>query len=139
MRFGMALQLTPAEQKLVAEAESTCSRQLTALNDVWSFEKEVLAAETLDREGGVLCNSVTILAYDVGVSIPSSKRILATICREYELRHAQQVEDVLRAAASPGSGADPEKLRLYLDGLACQMGGNEAWSKMTHRYISNAN
>ena len=139
MRFGMAVQLTAEEQKLVRDAESTASRQLTALNDVWSFEKEVLASETLDREGGVLCNAVTILAGEVGVSVPAAKRLLAHVAREYELRHAQLAEDILRAADSPGSGCDVEKLRLYLEGLACQMSGNEAWSKITHRYIANAN
>ena len=140
MRFGMAIQLTDKEQELVQLADSNASRQLTALNDVWSFEKEVLASETLDREGGVLCNSVTILASEIGLSEMGAKRMLAHISREYETRHGQLTETVLRSATAAGSDDQSiEKLRLYLKGLECQMSGNEAWSKITHRYTSNGN
>lgn len=129
MRFGMGIRLTPEEQDLVAPAESNCSRQLTAINDVWSFDKEVIAAKNLDKEGGALCNAVSILADEVGISIPASKRMLYHIGREYELKHIQLTEDILKHNDSP-------KIQTYLKGLEYQMSGNEAWSHFTHRYIA---
>lgn len=132
MRFGMDIRLTPEEQEIVQAAESNCSRQLTLMNDVWSFDKEMVAASTLDTEGGLLCNSVAILGNEFGLSIPASKRALYHICREYESKHVKLTEDILKHNNSP-------KIQSYLKGLEYQMSGNEAWSHFTHRYILDRN
>lgn len=61
MRFSMALRVPPSDLDLVRPVERNCSNQISVINDIWSYEKEVLAAETLHEEGGTLCTAVAVL------------------------------------------------------------------------------
>lgn len=131
MRFCMGLHLT-LEEKLIAQpVDKNCSKHLSIINDIWSFEKEVLAAKNAHKEGGTLCNGVSILAGETTLSTGAAKRVLYHLCREWESRHEQLVHDVLVERESSG-------LRGYLQGLEYQMSGNEAWSKTTLRYLTHA-
>lgn len=129
MRYSMALQITPEELGWASPADMLFSKHLSVVNDIWSYEKEYKAAQNAHHEGGVLCTCVDILARDTDLKIPATKRILYSMCREWELEYAQQVERILGMRDSPA-------LRAYLDGLELQMAGNEAWSKTTLRYVS---
>ncbi|KAL7628295.1 carbonyl reductase (NADPH-dependent) ari1 [Parahypoxylon ruwenzoriense] len=129
MRFCMKIHLTPTEQSIAQVAEMNCGRHLAVVNDVWSFEKEVLTARYAHEEGGVLCNSVAILSSETTLSVSASKRVLYHMCREWEARHNQLVYELLGDNGSPG-------LKAYLHGLGYQMSGNEAWSSTTPRYVA---
>ncbi|KAK3321250.1 Aristolochene synthase in complex with 12,13 Difluorofarnesyl diphosphate [Cercophora scortea] len=129
MRFSMALDVPPEELALARPVDRNVSKHLSIVNDIWSYEKEVLASETLHEEGGVLCTAVAILADEAEIKPDAAKRVLYHLCREWELLHETLVEEVLRQRDTPA-------LRAYLKGLEYQMSGNEMWSRTTLRYLA---
>lgn len=130
MRFSMGLHVTEEELAAAKEVEQNCSKHLSVINDIFSYEKEVKAAKTLHEEGGVLCSSVQIVANEADVSVDAAKRILLNLSREWELRHK-----LLVAKSEDGKSASVT-LSAYLKGLEYQMSGNELWSRTTKRYNS---
>jgi aristolochene synthase len=127
MRFCMALSLTEDEAYLTRDVDANCSKHLAVINDIWSFEKEVVAAEVGHEEGGVLCSSVSIFAGEAAIFVASAKRTLCFLCREWQLQHEKLTAMVLRKCDSP-------QLRAYFKGLECQISANEKWSRSTPRY-----
>ena len=128
MRFSMGLRLSPAELAAASPADMTCSKHLSVMNDIWSYEKELKTSKTAHEEGGVLCTSVAILARDAALSIPATKRVLYYMCREWEFQYKENERAVLGASDTPA-------VRTYLLGLELQMTGNELWSRTTDRYL----
>ncbi|KAL9123058.1 MAG: hypothetical protein Q9187_000385 [Circinaria calcarea] len=128
MRYSMAIHITAAELAIARPIELNCSKHISVVNDIYSYEKEVLAARKGHKEGGALCSSVQIMAREVDVSIEAAKRILWAMCREWELCH-QQLVARLESKDKPSPG-----LRDYMKGLEYQMSGNELWSHTTKRY-----
>ncbi|OCT47175.1 Aristolochene synthase [Cladophialophora carrionii] len=126
MRFSMGLHMTSEELELARPVEENCSKSISVVNDICSYEKEVRIAAR-GHEGGALCSSVPIMQLIANVDVPGAKRILWQMCREWEVRHRQLVDDVTRKNQSPA-------LAAYLEGLEYQMAGNEAWSLITPRY-----
>ncbi|KAI1325881.1 Aristolochene synthase in complex with 12,13-Difluorofarnesyl diphosphate [Xylariaceae sp. FL0255] len=129
MRFSMALAVPPEDLDRVRPADRICSKHLSIVNDIWSFEKEVLAAKNAHEEGGILCNAVEILATEAEIKTNSAKSVLYHLCREWELNYAEQTEKLLTQKDTPA-------IRTYLKGLEYQMSGNEMWSTTTLRYLS---
>lgn len=129
MRFSMGLHVSPAELSAASPADMTCSKHLSVINDIWSYEKELKASKTAHEEGAVLCTSVAILARDATLSTPAAKRVLYSMCREWELQYKDNERAVLEVCDTPA-------LRTYLLGLELQMTGNELWSRTTERYLS---
>lgn len=127
MRYSMALRLSPAELALAKPAAMTCSKHLSVINDIWSYEKELKASRTAHKEGGAMCSSVAILTLDTGLSVSATKRVLFSMCREWEHQFQEQARMVLNEANTLA-------LRDYLLGLEHQMSGNEMWSATTERY-----
>ncbi|KAI0146312.1 Aristolochene synthase in complex with 12,13-Difluorofarnesyl diphosphate [Xylariaceae sp. FL1272] len=127
MRFSMALVVPPEDLDMVRPADRICSKHLSVVNDIWSFEKEVLAAKTAHQEGGVLCNAVEILATEAEITTNSAKHVLYHLCREWEVAYTDQTEKLLAQKDTP-------TIRTYLKGLEYQMSGNEMWSTTTLRY-----
>ena len=124
----MALDMTGPELQLVREIEMNCSKHISVINDIYSWEKEVLAAQKLHKEGSVLCSSVQIMANELDVNIEAAKRILRALCREWELRHYELLAKTKRKQQMTGAIHD------YVQGLEYQMSGNELWSQTTKRY-----
>ncbi|KAI0197503.1 Aristolochene synthase in complex with 12,13-Difluorofarnesyl diphosphate [Astrocystis sublimbata] len=129
MRFVLDIRLGPAALALVHDADVNCGKHIAIINDIWSFEKEARTAQSSSEEGSVLCNGVAILAHEAGLSTAASKRVLHLMCLEWEDKHRQLMEDLVR-----GGGQDEVVMTRYFEGLAYQMSGNVAWSKLTHRY-----
>lgn len=127
MRFCMCVSLTEHEANLARDVDMNCSKHLSVVNDIWSFEKEVATAAVGHEEGAVLCTSVSILAREAAISVVAAKRTLYMLCREWEVRHEDLTAAVLGKCDSP-------HLRAYFKGLEYQMSGNEAWSRSTPRY-----
>ncbi|RHZ50905.1 carbonyl reductase (NADPH-dependent) ari1 [Aspergillus thermomutatus] len=128
MRFAMALELPASELKRVREIDANCSKHISVINDIYSYEKELHASQTAHSEGGVLCTSVHILAQEADFPAEAAKRVLFFMCREWERRHRLLVKR-LRA-----EGLETPGLRAYVEGLEYQMSGNELWSRTTERY-----
>lgn len=125
----MALSLPQEDLDLVRPIDRNCSKHLSIVNDIWSYEKEVIAAQTLHEEGGALCSGVAILAKEAEIDIGAAKRVLYQLCREWELKHQSLVAKILAEKDSP-------VIKTYVRGLEFQMSGNELWSQTTLRYLA---
>ncbi|KAK5657382.1 hypothetical protein OQA88_2952 [Cercophora sp. LCS_1] len=129
MRFSMGLSMSEEELEIARPADMNCSKHLSIVNDIWSYEKELLASQSAHEEGGILCTGVATFADEADLSVDAAKRVLYLLCREWERRHAELVREILAQRDTPG-------LRKYLDGLEYQMSGNEFWSRTTLRYLA---
>uniref|UniRef100_L2GBU5 Aristolochene synthase n=1 Tax=Colletotrichum fructicola (strain Nara gc5) TaxID=1213859 RepID=L2GBU5_COLFN len=130
MRFSMKLDLTAEELNTVHDIEMNCSKHIFVVNDIYSWEKELKASQTGHQEGSALCSSVSVLSSETSLDYKASKRVLWTMCREWELVHEELVER--RRSLQPCS----KDLQSFMKGLEYQMSGNEAWSETTPRYHS---
>ena len=127
MRFSMSLSMTPEDLTGMTALERNCSKHISIINDIYSWEKELRASQTGDEEGSVLCTAVKILADGTCLSIEGSKRILYAMAREWEYTHNEMVMKKI----SEGCG---QASKAYMKGLEYQMSGNELWSRTTPRY-----
>lgn len=129
MRFSMGLHATVEEVDLLRPLYQNCAKHIAVVNDIWSYEKEALAAETLHPEGGVLCSAVQTLVKAAGLPPAAAKRVLYTLLREWESMHEEIAGRILEQNST-------ETLAAHIKGLELQMSGNEAWSRTTERYLS---
>lgn len=129
MKFCMDITLSVSESALVKQLEHNCSRQISIVNDIYSYEKEYKASLEMNTEGAVLCSAVSIFSEEAGMAIEASKRVLWGMVREWEMIHDSLVMEALET-----ENVDETVLRNYVKGLEYQMSGNELWSKTTPRY-----
>ncbi|KAF5027082.1 hypothetical protein F66182_794 [Fusarium sp. NRRL 66182] len=129
MRFSMKLHLDPQDLESVSNLEMNCSKHISVINDIYSWEKELKALEKGHPEGSAVCSAVSVLSSEASLSYAASKRVLWTMCREWELVHEELAKK--RMQSSPGCS---ESVKSFIKGLEYQMSGNEAWSKSTPRY-----
>ncbi|KAJ8126545.1 hypothetical protein O1611_g7090 [Lasiodiplodia mahajangana] len=127
IRFCMGLHISPQERSIARSIEENCSKHITVINDIWSYEREILAAQNGHPEGGILLSAVSTFSDATGVSTEASKKILCGLCREWELVHEQLAREVLDVTQN-------EAMKEYLKALELEISGNEAWSKSTVRY-----
>ena len=125
MQFVMKLTLTPEEHGSLESIETNCAKHISVVNDIYSWGKELRQSKASGKEGSILCSSVKIVADECNVEPDASKRILWTMCREWERTHLKLVEQ------TKDSG---QHMVLYCKGLGYQMSGNELWSRSTKRY-----
>lgn len=129
MRFSMALSISHEELATLTPLEQNCSKQISVVNDIYSWEKEVYASQTGHREGSALCSAVKVLVDETKLNTHAAKRVLWSLIREWELLHDELAAQIL---ANP-SGCS-QAVKDYIKGLEYQMSGNELWSKTTLRY-----
>ena len=127
MRFAMDLRLSAHELEGLALLERTCSRQISVVNDIFSWSKELLASQKSQAEGSSLCTAVKVMADETGLEIEAAKRVLWVLTREWESVYDQLAREIEQSAPS-------ESVMRYLTGLRFQMSGNEEWSRTTLRY-----
>ena len=121
----MKLELSPEELGSLECVDMNCAKHISVVNDICSWEKELRKSQASGEEGSILCSSVKIVSDECNVGTEASKRILWTMCREWELIHLKLVEQ------RRDSG---RQVIRYCKGLECQMSGNELWSRTTMRY-----
>jgi aristolochene synthase len=126
MCFSMGLHVTPEELALVAPLEMNAMRHVTLVNDIASYEKEVLAAGK-GAALGQLCSAVPIFMESCGVRESSAMRIMWEAARELEIEHYKLFEEAT-------SKCNTDALRSYAKGLEYQIAGNERWNLLTPRY-----
>lgn len=129
MRFSMALDVPQEDLDWMRPADNVCSKHLSIVNDIWSFEKEAETAKHGHKEGAALCNAVDIMAKEADIPVKAAKNVLYHLCREWELIYDIQREQLLAEKDTPA-------IRAYLKGLEYQMSGNEEWSSTTLRYLA---
>ena len=127
MRFSMGLRMTSKELSGMRDLERNCSKHISIVNDIYSWEKEFRASQRGHEEGSALCTAVKILADGTSLSIEGSKRVLWAMAREWEATHDGMVADKVARDCTHAE-------RDYMKGLKYQMSGNELWSKTTPRY-----
>ncbi|CAJ2514067.1 Uu.00g021860.m01.CDS01 [Anthostomella pinea] len=125
MRYLMELRPTPQEMIALKPLEENCSKHVSIVNDIYSYDKELLASKMGHQEGSSLCSAVKVVAAETGLSVAATKRVLWHMVREWELTHNDMC-----ARLGPSSQA----VRDYIRGLQYQMSGNEVWSATTPRY-----
>ncbi|KAK3946261.1 putative aristolochene synthase protein [Diplogelasinospora grovesii] len=133
MRFSMAIHLTAEELAWLKPLEQNCSKQISIVNDIYSYEKEVLASRTGHAEGAFLCSAVKVVAEETSLGVPATKRVLWAMVREWEHVHDAMCARLRRAAP----GGCRNDVLAYMKGLEYQMSGNEMWSKTTPRYTDH--
>lgn len=125
----MDLRLPPSTLASLAPLERNSSKQISIVNDIYSWEKELRSWQLHPEEGSVLCTAVKILADGTSLGIESAKRVLWAMAREWEGTHEELVREKLREG-----GENLDAVELYMKGLEYQMSGNEVWSRETLRY-----
>ena len=123
----MGLNMTQEELNGMRALERNCSKHISIVNDIFSWEKELRASQTGHQEGSVLCTAVKILADSTSLGIEGSRRVLWSMVREWEDMHNEMV--ALKLAEGCSQAAED-----YMKGLEYQMSGNELWSRTTPRY-----
>jgi aristolochene synthase len=126
MRFCARLYMTPEELTLIRRAEENCMKHITFVNDICSYNKEVLTAKK-GSQLGAICSSVPIVMELHQVDEHEAKNIMWKVVREWELRHFELVKEISGKSQS-------QALAAYLRGLEYQAAGNERWSLLTPRY-----
>lgn len=129
IRFTMKLRLDQQDLDSIKDIETNCSKHISVVNDIYSWEKELKASQVGHEEGAALCSAVSVLSAEMTLNIPATKRVLWVMCREWELRQEQLVLN--RLASEQSCSHD---LKMFMKGLELQMSGNEAWSSTTPRY-----
>lgn len=129
MRYSMKLQPTAMEMVTLKPLEENCAKHLSVVNDIYSFEKEVLASQTGHEEGSFLCSAVKVVAVETALNTAATKRVLWSMVREWELIHDKMSDELI------ATGTNSHTVRDYLRGLQYQMSGNEEWSRTTPRYL----
>ncbi|KAI1434150.1 Aristolochene synthase [Xylaria sp. CBS 124048] len=126
MTFGMGIILTEEEQALARPVVSNFAKNLLCFNDIYSYEKELRVQEG-GHTGGQILSAVPIVEALAKVGPESAKRILWTMCREWEHNHHRLVAETLKNYPST-------TLESFFRGLEYQYAGNELWSHETGRY-----
>ena len=125
----MKLRLDQQDLDSIKDIETNCSKHISVVNDIYSWEKELKASQVGHEEGAALCSAVSVLSAEMMLNIPATKRVLWVMCREWELRQKELV--VNRLTSGQFCSHD---LQLFMKGLELQMSGNEVWSSTTPRY-----
>lgn len=94
MRFSMAIELAPSLLASMTPLEQNCSKQISVVNDIYSWEKELRASQTGHKEGSTLFSAVKVLAESTNLSVEASKRVLWSMVREWEEMHDQMCEKI---------------------------------------------
>jgi len=99
--LSMGLSMSPEDLEMARPADMNCSKHLSIINDIWNYEKELLALQKAHEERGVLCTSVATFANEADVSVDAAKRVLYRLCRKWGLRHAELAREILAPRDMP--------------------------------------
>lgn len=129
MCFVMEIRLTASELQKLLPLERNCAKHLSVINDIYSWEKEIRAAEAGDSEGVEICSAVKVLGEEINLDFEATKRVLWAMIREWEVVHTRLRADLV---GSP-NGCRPA-VEEYVKGVEYHFSGNEEWCKTTLRY-----
>lgn len=112
--------------EFVKLVDGNCGKYIAIINDLLSWDKEVMAAETMGTEGATLVSSITLLGKEAGLAPESAKEVLREMCKQWEV---QQKEYLQMARAS-----ESQKLVFFVEGMGSIMEGFVAWHETSARY-----
>lgn len=126
MFYAQDIHVTKEELAVAVELEKNAMKHVCIVNDICSFDKEVLAAGK-GADLGQLCSAVPLYMSTLGLGEKGAMRVMWETVRELETNHFRLLEE----AKKQGNFAN---LEVYAKGLELQMGGNERWNVLTPRY-----
>lgn len=131
----MSLNISSKTHASLASIERQCANHIILVNDIYSYAKEVRAAQTLTKhaEGRILCSSVAVVSNETGLSVAGTMKVLWMCVRGWEEEYIHQAESRLRLGLKKGTREEVD-VRKYLKALQWQLSGNEEWSRTTKRY-----
>ncbi|KAF3386450.1 Aristolochene synthase [Penicillium rolfsii] len=88
------------QQAAMMALERNCSKQISVVNDIWSWKKEVRASQTSHEEGSFLGSGVKAMV------------------KEWNQVHGRLTAEQVAVGCRPA-------VKLYVKGLEYQMSGNE--------------
>ncbi|KAJ5355833.1 hypothetical protein N7517_010442 [Penicillium concentricum] len=125
--FGAKLHLTTTELKETTALESTAFRHVSAMNDIYSWEREWKVYQANPTDGAQPFSTIYIFANETGLPYTACKRLMYSYCRELELAFKQSSDEIR-------TGSPRHELEMYIKGLEYFMSGIELWSQWTPRY-----
>lgn len=127
MLFGMGMQLTEEEDRLLAPVVRPCFAALGLANDYFSFNKEW---DMFQKSGAdTLINLVWLYMQWHGVDVPTAKTMVRDATASYEQQFLEECEKYQQEHA-PVS----QKIKRYMRALHCEISGNVVWSINCPRY-----
>ena len=100
MRFSMRLHLDPSDLESWEAVNKDTDRHIAVINDIYSYEKELLLSKSESAERGYLCSAVLIFAQETELGIFATKHMLYALCRQWELIRWQLVDERERQGCS---------------------------------------
>lgn len=126
----MNITVPSSEYPWLTRVEDNIAAHLCIVNDLYSWEKELLTADQApDGFGGDLVNAISIVSREEHVDVQTAKQRLARKVNEVEKLHFELLEE--RKSRSEPMSYDLQKYLAFLEDLAS---GNESWSRVTARY-----
>ena len=153
VRFTMCIDVPQSSLSCTSKMERYVSKHIAVVNDIYSYPKEVIAAQEGHKEGGALCTAVQILADETSLGAESASRVLWQMIREWELEFQRLCDQVLRDMDNRRDSGiktcdeiddmngfpttlenENDELKTYVGALEYLCSGNEAWSRISKRY-----
>ncbi|KAF9058554.1 isoprenoid synthase domain-containing protein [Rhodocollybia butyracea] len=129
-RWGLDIVIPPDEYPWLSEVEYNISRHVVIVNDLFSWNKEVLLSQKCQGKlGGDLVNAVAITMQLEQVDASAAQARLAKMVQDLEENHF-----ALLASRDRGKMAMSSDVERYIDFLEDMASGNESWSRVTARY-----
>ena len=122
--------LSPSEISMLEPLEHVANYHVSILNDIFSFDREWSAAQTLG-EGAALVNGVRILADNAGLSVGVAKKLCFALVRAWEVEFKGMEKELLEQEGTKAN----TNLRRMVRGIERRMTGAEAFSWRTTRYL----
>jgi aristolochene synthase len=88
-RYTIKIHLTKEDLHIAAPVECNCAKHIAVLNDIYSWNKELLASETLHHEGAAICSSVQVLSEETAWIMP----LLSGYCGPCVVSGSQFIEN----------------------------------------------
>jgi aristolochene synthase len=110
--------------------EHVANYHVSILNDIFSFEREWKAAQTLGS-GAALVNGVRILADEISVSTQAAKCLCFALVRTWEVEFRRMAKEILESSVLK----DRELMGRVITGIERRMTGAEEFSWRTKRYL----
>ncbi|KAI0485836.1 isoprenoid synthase domain-containing protein [Xylaria cf. heliscus] len=126
LTFGMAITIPADERDLCTELAKPGYIALALTNDLYSWEKECIAAEKLGQN--YVFNAIWVIMEERAVDEHEAKRI----CSDEIRRHMADYERVVEIAKNDQNLS--KDLRKYLDAVLLSCVGNVVWSIYCPRY-----
>lgn len=129
VRFGCGVHQTPKELAPFDELSDLFVRHSILINDLYSYDKEVHEAETINAS---IVNAVAVTEQLLSVPPPLAKSIIRTITWDIEKEFHAMCEKFMR---------DPllnDRQRVYVTALFDALTGNIFHSATLSRYVRHA-